>query len=239
MGRAWVLSPEAAHGRPIEYIRLAQASLALYPALAEELQAASNVDVDLRREGLFNLALDDADLEELHACAELQARDTVPVTWLTAVEARALEPQLTTDVRGALHFTQSAQVITCASMARFHCPGRAGIPVHAWRPVTHITSNHGRISGVRVGDVEYPARWVVVAAGAWSGALAGPAIPVRPAKGQAAMLDTSAIAGFRVDHIIDSRLGYVVPRRNGRHLIGATVEDRASTKVSTTRWLAN
>ena len=226
-----VLSPEAAHGRPVEYIRLTQASLALYPALAEELQAASNIDVDLRREGLFNLALDDADLEELHSNAELQARDAVPVSWLTAVEARALEPQLTTDVRGALHFTQSAQVDNLRlNSALIIALGHAGIPVHAWRTVSHITSNHGRISGVRAGDAEYPARWVVVAAGAWSGALAGPAIPVGPAKGQAAMLDTSAIAGFRVDHIIDSRLGYVVPRRNGRHLIGATVEDKGFDK---------
>jgi len=77
-----VLSPEAAAGRPLEYVRLTQASLALYPALADELRAESNIDIDLRHEGLFNLALDEADGEELRENANMQGRAGVPVKWV-------------------------------------------------------------------------------------------------------------------------------------------------------------
>jgi glycine oxidase len=227
-----VLSPEAAPGRHVEYIRLTQASLALYPALADEMRDASNVDVDLRREGLLNLALDDAGVAELHESSSMQARDGVPVTWLSASEVRALEPHLTDGVRGALHFTHSAQVDNLRlNSALIIALGHAGVPVHSWQTVTRITTGGGRVHGVRVGETDHAARWVVVAAGAWSGSLAGASMPVRPAKGQAAMLDASSITGFNVSHIVDSHLGYVVPRRNGRLLIGATVEDKGFDKT--------
>ena len=226
-----VLSPEAAAGRPLEYVRLTQASLALYPALADELRAESNIDIDLRREGLFNLALDEADGEELRENANMQGRAGVPVKWLPPDEARALEPSLNPTVHGALHFHQSAQVDNLRlNSALIIALGHAGVPVHAWQAVDAVMRDGGRVLGVRIAGGERAARWVVVAAGAWSGALAGASMPVRPAKGQAAMLDASGIAPFSVNHIIDSRLGYIVPRRGGRLLIGASVEDKGFDK---------
>lgn len=226
-----VLSPQAAPGRPREYVKLAQASLALYPALADELRAQTNIEIDLRCEGLFHLALDDAEVEAFRADAQMQSEAGVPVRWLSALEACEIEPGISDAVRGALHFQQGWQVDNQRlNSALVMALAGAGVKVHAWQAVTRVVSDGGRVRGVQVGGATHHADWVVAAAGAWSGTIAGLSLPVRPAKGQALMLDASGIAGFTVSHVVDSRLGYIVPRRNGRLLVGATVEDAGFDK---------
>ena len=226
-----VLSPEAAEGRPAEWLRLAQSSLALYPALADELRAATGIDVELRRDGLLYLALDESEVEALHADAAAQQAAGVPVPWLSARDARALEPNLTDELCAVLHYRHGWRVDNLRlNSALVMALSAAGVPVHAWQEVTEIVSEDGRVLGVRAGVGEYQARWVVLAAGAWSGSIPGVSLPVRPAKGQALLLDASGIESFNLSHVVDSRLGYVVPRRNAQLLLGATVEEAGFDK---------
>jgi glycine oxidase len=75
-----------------------------------------------------------------------------------------------------------------------------------------LTTDAGR---VRAGTV-------VVAAGAWSGALPGlPPLPVRPLRGQMVAIRRP---GLRLRHIISSRT-YLAPWRDGEICVGATEED--------------
>jgi glycine oxidase len=82
---------------------------------------------------------------------------------------------------------------------------------------------------VRVGAKTYPADKVVIAAGAWSRAVEGlPAAtlpPIRPVKGQMLMLQMDAARPL-LRHVVWAPRAYLVPRRDGRLLIGATVEER-------------
>ena len=71
---------------------------------------------------------------------------------------------------------------------------------------------------------------VVVAAGAWSGALAG--LPVRPVKGQLLRLRDPAGPGL-VERVVRMDSSYLVPRGDGRYVLGATVEERGFEKAIT------
>jgi glycine oxidase len=82
----------------------------------------------------------------------------------------------------------------------------------------------GEIRRERVTDPgTLPARQVVVAAGAWSGRLG--ALPVRPVKGQIMRLRDPRGEEL-VTRTIRTREGYLVPRGEGRYVLGATVEER-------------
>ena len=66
----------------------------------------------------------------------------------------------------------------------------------------------------------------MAAAGAWSGAIEGlPRIPLRPVKGQILRLRDPAGPGL-VERIVRFEGGYLVPRGDGRYVLGATMEER-------------
>jgi glycine oxidase len=88
----------------------------------------------------------------------------------------------------------------------------------------------GRIAGVTLADGErVPAEQVVLAAGPWSecidGLPAGAGVPVRPVKGQILRLRDPAGPGL-LGRVLRFRGGYLVPRGDGRYVLGATVEER-------------
>ncbi|MGH2942485.1 MAG: FAD-dependent oxidoreductase, partial [Solirubrobacteraceae bacterium] len=85
----------------------------------------------------------------------------------------------------------------------------------------------GRVTGVGVAGGEVVrAGLVVAAAGAWSGTIAGlPRIPLRPVKGQILRLRDPAGAGL-LERIVRFEGGYLVPRGDGRYVLGATMEER-------------
>jgi len=82
---------------------------------------------------------------------------------------------------------------------------------------------------VQCGEVEHPAETVVLAAGPWSRQIAGlpesARPPVRPIKGQMIALRMDPAAPL-VRHVLWAPKAYIVPRKDGRLLIGATVEER-------------
>jgi len=95
-------------------------------------------------------------------------------------------------------------------------------PVIAWQ------KENGRLTGVLTGKGVIVCQWAVLAAGAWSGGLA--AVPVRPVKGQ--MLLLKGEPGL-LKHICMDEQAYVIPRRDGRVLVGSTLEE-AGFDVATT-----
>jgi glycine oxidase len=73
------------------------------------------------------------------------------------------------------------------------------------------------------------AEQVVISAGSWCGALAGlpegARVPVHPVKGQILRMHEPAGAGL-VSRVLRMRTGYLVPRGDGRYVLGATMEER-------------
>ncbi len=226
-----VLAPQAGPSRySPEWLALAHASLALFSALADELRDATGLDIELRDEGLLYSALDDEQWRELRDEAQTQTAADVPVTLLSTDDARELEPALhhAPELRGALHFTAAKQVenVRLCSALALACE-KVGVTIHAGSEVTRLLHEDERVTGVWANGEKYAAAQVVVANGSWANTLTG--LPVRPAKGQALAL----AAPFSLTHILDSAGIYIVPRRDGRLLVGATVEDAGFDKRPT------
>jgi glycine oxidase len=205
-------------------------SQALWPAFAAELEAASGMAVDLRREGTLVVALNADDRARLLHHLEFQHQLGLTLDWLTGAEVKRREPHLSPSVIGALASPQDHQVDNrkVAGALRIAVE-RASAVLHEYAPIARIIIEHGRAVGVMVRDKLHRADTVVLAAGAWSRAIEGlPAEarpPVRPVKGQMLSLRMDARAPL-LRHVVWAPDVYLVPRHDGRLLVGATVEEK-------------
>jgi glycine oxidase len=111
---------------------------------------------------------------------------------------------------------------------------RVGVDLCTGKTVERIHREGAKITGVRVaGEGDVAARHVVVAAGAWSGAIEGlPPVPLRPVKGQIIRLRDPHGPGL-LDRIVRFDGGYLVSRGDGRYVLGATMEERGFDETVT------
>jgi glycine oxidase len=207
---------------------LGRASQALWPAFAAELEQASGLAVDLRTEGTLVVAQTADDLARLRHQLQFQVSLGLPLELIPAAEARRREPHLA-GLAGAVFSPEDHQVDNRKLAAALRVAAeRADAVIREHDGVESFVVAHGRASGVRLRTgSEWPADVVVLAAGAWSRGIAGiPAPPpVRPVKGQMLALRMDAAAPL-VNHVIWAPNVYLVPRRDGRLIVGATVEEK-------------
>jgi glycine oxidase len=202
-----------------------------WPEFAAELAQASGVDVGLRRTGTLLVGRDADEARELERQLEFRRSLGLVVNRLRGSEARVLEPALAPGVRLALeapddHSVDPRLVLSALAEA---CE-RAGVRVRERAAVAGLQVTDGRVRGLTLGDGErVSAGSVVAAAGAWSDSIAGLApgerVPVRPVKGQILRLRDPRGPGL-LGRVIRFEGGYVVPRSDGRYVLGATVEER-------------
>jgi glycine oxidase len=212
-------------------VALGRESQARWPAFAEELFRSSGIDVELRREGTLVLALTADDQAEITHRLEFQRRLDLPLEWLSAVATRAREPHVAGKIAGALFSPQDHQVDNrkLAQALRIAAEA-AGAKIHEERPVREIVVESGRASGVALEDGTIAtADFVVLAAGAWSRGIGGippdRRPPVRPVKGQMLALRMDAASPL-LSHVLWAPGAYLVPRRDGRLIVGGTVEEK-------------
>ncbi len=234
-GATWAAAGMLAGGVETEpgeeaLLPLAQLSQRMWPDFARELRAASGIDVEYRDEGTLVVALTRDDLEQLRFTYEFQTSLGIELEWLSGAEARAREPHLKPGLTGAVYSAGDHQVenrkLSLALEAAFQ---RAGGQLHENTEVTAIDVEAGRARGLWLGEHHVAADVVVLAAGAWSRDIEGlpeaARPPVRPLKGQALALRMDPAAPL-IRHVVWVPKGYLVPRNDGRLLVGATVEER-------------
>ncbi len=207
-------------------LSLCASSLALYPAFVDRVREASRVDPHLRLDGIVNAAFDDEQLDRLRAHSRELRQRVVPFELLDRSETLALEPALGKHVVGALLVRDEGYVdnrrLGRALVAA--CESRGVSFVRDAREVS-VECDERRVRGIRSNRGFASASYVVNAAGAWAAQL--PGIPeycvpqVEPVKGQ--MLALAIPNGF-VKRTTWVPGAYLVPREDGRLLIGATVE---------------
>jgi glycine oxidase len=207
-----------------QLLRLNLESLRLYPRFVEELEEASGIDVGFRRNGTLALALDRDDAEELHRQAELHRRLGVESERLLPSEARRLEPGLSPSIAGALLVTTEAAI----DPRRLVQALAAVVPVVTGAPVTGAIVEGDRIVGVRTDDAEYRGDAVVAAGGAWGASwLPGAARPaVRPVKGEVLIVRAPEPLIEHCVRTVGPHRVYLVPRGDGRIVVGATQLER-------------
>jgi len=221
-------------------LELGLRSAEMWPRFAQELEQASGADVGFQRTGTLLLARDEDEARELER--QIAFRDSLGLATkrLRASEARALEPALAPTLRLALHAPKDHAVDPrlMLSALRAACES-AGVQLRERTPVTRIESERGHVRGVRLAggddsDGEHAgellaAERIVLAAGAWTGEIAGvphgASVPVRPVRGQLLRLRDPAGPGL-LSSVVRFDGGYVVPRADGAYVLGATVEER-------------
>jgi glycine oxidase len=210
---------------------LGRRSAGLWPGFAAELQERSGLDVGLRRTGTLLLARDADEAAELERQLEFRRSLGLEVLRLAPSAARELEPALAPALRLALEVPDDHAVDPRRVLAalRGACE-RDGVTVREGVGAARLEIEGDRLAGVLLASGErIAAGAVVLAAGPWSGGLEGlpPAarLPVRPVKGQIMRLRDPAGPGL-LERVVRYEGGYVVPRGDGRYVLGATVEER-------------
>ncbi|MBK9260743.1 MAG: glycine oxidase ThiO [Polyangiaceae bacterium] len=209
---------------------LCLASQAMWPEFAQELEASSGEQVDLRLDGTLVVALNRDDVEALRHRYDFQRSLGISIEWLSGAAAREREPHLHPRTAGAIFSAKDGQVdnrnVASALKTAFL---RAGGHLHEHTPVAGIDIEAGRARGVVIAEKLHSADIVVLAAGAWSRMLSGlPSSampPVRPVKGQMIAVRMNPKEPL-VRHVIWAPKSYLVPRFDGRLLIGATTEEK-------------
>ena len=212
-------------------VTLGRASQARWPAFAAELKQASGVDVGLRSEGTLVVALTSDDQARLGHQLVFQQKLGLPLQWISAAETRRREPHLAGKLAGAVFSPEDTQVDNRKLAAGLRIAAEAaGAIIREHQPVKTISSSGGRVDGIVLADgTKVAADVVVLAAGAWSRTIEGLATefrpPVRPIKGQMLALRMDPAAPL-LTHVVWAPGAYLVPRLDGRLLVGATVEEK-------------
>src|SRR5579875_1716637 len=209
-------------------------SAALWEGFAQELEAAAEASIGHSQAGTLMVARDEDEARELERQLELRSALGLRASRLLPSEARALAPV----IRLALELPGDHSVDPPAVLAalRSACE-RAGVQLRCRSEAVGLEqrSDQGAertrvLAGVRLAGGELvAAERVVIAAGAWSGALGllpeQVAVPVRPVRGELLWLrDPSGSAPLR--RSIRAGRVYLVPRSDGRVIVGASMEER-------------
>lgn len=208
---------DASHGFPDDTLAVMRAGRDLWPSYAAMLHDRTGVAVPLNRDGVLELATSIHDAERL---ATLAGAD---VDWLDAAALTAREPQLA-HAQGALHFRHDGAVNPLVLLkALKHAVGKH-VRIRVMLQTATAIAPGAAADGVTVtmqGGDRFSSMRVVVAGGAWSGELAGlpHRLPIVPVRGQ-----LMSVASKALRHVVLQGDGYVVPRGDGRTILGGTEE---------------
>lgn len=215
---AGMLAPYVEAHDPGPLRALAVRSLDLYDDWIAAVTLESAVEIEYRRIGTLEIAFDPAHAADLRRHTRPAG---VATEWLDADAARLAHPALCA-IEGALmtptHGYVAAAQLTAALARAAERHGATFV-----RAAVHRIERQGSTWRVSTAAGNWEAQTVVVAAGAWGGAIAGvPMPPLRPVRGQLLHLGGPSRP---LSTIMWGPDCYIVPRADGTVLVGATVED--------------
>lgn len=195
----------------------------MYPEFVHELQDESEVRIDFREHGTIVVSRS----SEFGTQAEPLSFDRIQLLE-PALNAELLNPA-TCSGSDLLH---AAFVAECSVDPRtlMHALIKAskhrGVDIVSGSPVHALRIGAGSVTGVQTDKAAYSADVVINSAGAWAGEISPSKCPVRPVKGQL----LAVVGGPKLNHAIRGRDVYIVPRSDGRTVIGSTLEDAGFNK---------
>jgi glycine oxidase len=233
---------------------LATASARMYPEFAHELEVESGMKVDLRDQGTVLFlsehhlghpaltspemrpkAISIADIERLEPVLKLKETDADRAELQSFRDECAAEHSVE-EIRAffrsipgrALHLKERSVDPRALTAAALKTARNRGVDFSSGDPVTSVNLSDGQVAGVTTTKTSFLTLKVVNCAGAWSGQISPQAFPTRPVKGQ--MLCLAMPSRSLLRHVIRSPQAYLIPRTDGRLLVGATVEEAGFDK---------
>ena len=186
-----------------------------YPSYVDWLRDRSGIDVPLNRDGIIQLAVTDAGVRGLQRSMPPEAQ------WLDARALHDLEPALSHGLGGVFHANDGAVDNVRLYEALVSAVERETRVTIVRDTVVGVAFTGSAVVATGRGGATYAGDRAVLAAGAWSSSITGlpRPLPVEPVRGQ-----MIAYASSLVRRCVYGPTGYVVPRPNGRTLVGATTE---------------
>lgn len=234
---SWASAGILTHARPASthpYERLATLSRSLFEPLVQELIELSGVDPEYRPSGGVHVFLDDEGVERARNYYRGSILTGLEVEFLEPADLFELEPALNREARAAIRFPGDSSIrpprlVRALSLAA----QRLGTRILEHSPVVQMQVRSGRVTGILTPEERVQGGSFVLATGAWSGLVGdrvGVNLPVYSSKGEIVLLES--LPG-KLGQIVNNNGHYLVPRSDGKLLVGATEEAVGFDKTST------
>lgn len=222
---AGMLAPHAEALPPGPMLDLCQRSLQLYPAWVQKLEALTGKSVGYWPCGI---------LAPQFTPQNYPFPPNTPAYPIDAATLHNYQAGLSQDIQGGWWFPEDGQVDNRALIQTLRIAIQdLGIPLHEGVAVTALQQHNRRIIQVLTSAGEFTANHIVLATGAWSNELVP--VPVSPKKGQMASLRApqSNAQTQPLRRVLYGESIYIVPRQDGRIVLGSTSEDVGFTPFNT------
>lgn len=215
---------EFEQGSPLS--ELGEISLQLYPDYVRELEEETGLGVDLRLNGVIS------PLGPAEKPGGAGPGDAVP-RLVGEAALRELEPGISPEITRGLYYEDEGSVDNRALTAALAAASeKLGVKIHRDCEVLEVLVQKDRVRGVRTRAGDFISPIVINSAGSWAAGIGGEIekIEIRPVKGQMLLLDCKDFEENLPRHTIYSHQTYLVPRQDGRVIVGTTVEDKGFDK---------
>jgi glycine oxidase len=196
-------------------------SSALYPALSRELREETGIDNGYLVSGGLEIVGTGPEAPE-----DEWRGEGIGFTELDEIGLRRLEPGLGPGPTRGYHLPDMAQVRNPRHLKALQAAcARRGVGLRPGWGARALVRGPGRVEAVEGDRERLTAGRYLLAAGAWTEALlaqVGWRVGIRPVRGQIALLETSP---DHPRHILLVGKRYLVPRGDGRVLVGSTEEE--------------
>jgi glycine oxidase len=223
---AGIIAPGAERKGEHPAVALRTLAARLHAEWAEALREETGIDNGYRRCGGVDVGFTPEEDHALRAAAGRWRDEGIAFERIEPRDFGRVEPALSPSLRVAYFLPDRAQIRNPRHVRALiaACEGR-GARLSPGRGATGFDAAAGRIRAVRTPEGTIPCERVVVAAGPWSSALLGGlglSVPTPPIKGQIVLLRGD---GVILSRIVEHGDRYLVPRDDGRVLVGSTEED--------------
>ena len=221
---AGILAAQAESPAPDGLFDLCRASRSLFPSLVDEIAEFSGIDPELEMGGVWRAAETEEDVKSLLEMKRWQEERALSVEWQDSARVKEIHPGLG-ECLGALCCAADGQIDSGHwVMALAEASRRKGVRFLDQVSPMDFIRDRRRVAGVRTKDDVISCDQMILAAGAWNSFLLDSlrvSLPLEPVKGQLMVL-AGVPRAFRGP--IYAGQGYLVPRADGRLVIGTTEE---------------
>jgi glycine oxidase len=197
---------------------LATASARLYPEFAHEVQIESGITVDLRDFGTIVFP----------SPQHVREHPGFTAAKLSPAALSELEPALADNTQPASYLEERSVDPRALAAASAQTAKKRDVDFSSGDAVTSVHLSEGRATSVTTVKTSFLASKIVNCAGCWSGQISPFRLPTRPVKGQ--MLCLLMHPRNLLKQVIRTPDVYLIPRSDGRLLVGATVEEAGFDK---------
>ena len=214
--------------------RLAQWGQQHYPAILEEIHNNSDIDPEYIQSGLLYLDIED----ELNEAEQWEQRFGYDFEMLSGDRLKTVEPGLDYQSEHAVQkgwFTKSIGQVRNPRLVRSLREDllKLGVEIKQQTQAESFVIENNQVKGVVTDKGTFLSDQIIVAGGAWSALLLEKWVKtpkIAPVKGQ--MIVFKAKPGV-VSRIVLSKGRYVIPRKDGRVVVGSTLEFDEFDKTTT------